>query len=276
MTRRGMTLIECMVSLVVSSVLVGAVDASLVAGQRFARYTEASRGLRQNVRAAAGVLRAELEGASPPAGDLIAASDSAVVIRAQRGFGVVCAVMSPGSVILDDSLLSLLRAIDPAKDSARIYLDGDPLTTTDDHWTASAITQVRRGTCANGSAGTMLALSLTLSEFEKIGIGVAVRTFEIAEYRRYRDAQGLWWLGVRNPSGSGWSSSSPVAGPLKGRGGLQLRYLDATLAPTTFPDSVALIEADIAAADARPFSAPGHRFSPLADSVTIRIAPGRP
>jgi hypothetical protein len=140
----------------------------------------------------------------------------------------------------------------------------------------AALTQVRRGTCAAGSPGTLLTLSATPADLAGVMPGAAVRIFEIVEYRRYRDAAGLWWLGTRSPSGSGWSATSPVAGPLAGRQGLVFRYLDVSGSPTATPDSVALVEADVRAFDPRPFPGPGGLFTGLGDSLKIRIAPGVP
>lgn len=270
-----MTLAECLVALVVSLTLIAAVDASLVAGQRSTRALAASRALRQNLRAAAAVLRAELEADAPGAGDLLAVSDSDVALRAQRLFGVVCAVPGPGLLVLDDSLLSQLRAADPARDSALVYREGDALSASDDRWIAGAVTQVRRGTCAGGSAGTLIGVAAPAADLAGVVIGAPVRIFEIVQYRRYRDAAGLWWLGVRSPSGSGWSATSPIAGPLAPAGGLVFTWRDASLAVSAIPDSIVLADATIRVLDQRPF-APGPLPAATRDSAQIRILLGGP
>ncbi len=270
-----MTLAECLVALIVSLTLIAAVDASLVAGQRSTRALAASRGLRQNLRASAAVLRAELEAEAPGTGDLLAISDSDVVLRAQRIFGIVCAIPAPGLLVLDDSLLSQLRAADPARDSALVFREGDELTTSDDRWIAGPVTVARRGTCAGGAAGTLIGVSAPAADLAGIGIGAPVRVFEIAQYRRYRDAAGLWWLGVRTPSVSGWSATSPIAGPLAPVGGLVFTWRDAALGTTAIPDSAVLAEARIRVLDQRPF-APGPLPAATRDSALIRILVGGP
>lgn len=271
MTRRGMTLAECLVALVVSLAILAAVDASLALGQRFTRASKAARGLRQNLHAAAAVLRAELEGVSTAAGDLLAISDSAVVLRVPRVFGVVCGLSPPGVLVLDDSLLSQLRAADPARDSALVFREGDSLTATDDRWVNGPVTQVRRGRCAGGSPGTVIGVGAPAPGMAGVGMGAPVRIFEIAEYRRYRDASGLWWLGVRNPAGSGWAATSPIAGPLAPSGGLVFAWRNAALAPTLDPDSVAYVDVILRMLDQRRF-APGRAVT--AESLIVGIALG--
>lgn len=271
MSRRGMTLIECVVAMVVSLALVAAVDAALLAGQRMSRADEASRGLRQNLRAAASVLRAELEVLAPEAGDLARISDSAVTLRALRIAGIVCGTQPGGVLVLDDSLLSQLRAADPSKDSVLVFNEGDPLASTDDRWIAGQLTQVRRGACASGGGGTVITIAAAPADLAGIAIGAPVRIFETDEYRRYRDATNLWWLGVRTSSGTGWSAMSPIAGPLSNVG-LRFDWYDAALGPTTIPDSVALVEVALRLLDQRALRAAGKVQAQSADSARIRIA----
>lgn len=230
MTRRGLTLVECLAGMVVAGVLTTAAGSLLLAASRLVRSEAAALSVRRNVRAGAAVLRAELSGVSADSGDLLALSDSAVMIRAARGFGVLCAPPSGTRVVLDDSLLSQWRAVDPARDSVRLLVAGDPLSSADDHWTRAAVLATGRGGCASGLPGTMLELSAAASELALAEAGAPVRLYEVVEYRRYRDATGAWMLGVRSPlAAGGWAATSPIAGPLlAGAAGLSLRALDSS------------------------------------------------
>lgn len=273
MSRRGMTLAECLVALVVSSALVAAVDAALLAGQRFSRAEAAARGLRQNLRAVSAVLRAELEPLAPEAGDLVRISDSSVTLRAARSWGIVCAVhAASGVVVLDDSLLSSLRSIDPAKDSAIVFAEGAALSRADDRWEVAEVAQVRRGGCADGTQGTAITFVISAGALAAVRIGAPVRVFETDEYKRYRDATGLWWLGVRTSTASGWSAMSPIAGPLAPSGGLRFRWFDASQAPTAIPDSVALAEVEIRVLDQRILRSAGKVQPQTRDSALLRVA----
>jgi hypothetical protein len=247
-----------------------AVYSLLRSGSRLAHAESSALDVRRNVRAVAGVLRAELQGVSAEAGDLLAISDSALTLRAQRGFGVVCAPPGASTIVLDDSLISLLRAIDPTRDIARVYADGDPRTSADDRWLHASVTWVRRGACANGAAGTMLSLggATIAADLADVGIGAPVRLFEVLEYRRYRDSAGLWWLGVRGPAaGGGWTASSPIAGPLVPRTGLAFHYRDTLGFATGTPSAVATVEIAVRGISPRAH-APGLVRE---DSLTARI-----
>ncbi len=261
--KRGMTLIECLVAIVLSSVLLAAVELGLLAGRRFARDASASRSVGQNLRAGAGALRAEIEGLDAAAGDFVNLTDSALTIRGSRGTGVVCAVVSAGNILLDDSLLSLARPINPATDSALVFAEGTRMSGTDDRWILAGIAQVRSGTCPRGGSATGLVLTGAAADLADIDAGAPVRVFEIAQYRRYQDATGAWWLGIRNPSGTGWSATSPIAGPLIGRTGLRFEYLDPGLNPTTAVDSVAVVTLHLGMSDTR---------LPSSDSTIMRAA----
>lgn len=238
---RGMTLLECLAGVVVSGVLMAAACGVLLAGSRQARAEAAAREVRLNVRAGAAVLRAELQALAP--GDLIEVTDSSLRMRAWRGFGVVCAPPSGSRVVLDDALLSLLRAVDPTRDSARVWVEGDPLVAADDHWSPGSVQASGPGVCSSGARGLALTLGgAAAAALAGVTEGAPLRLYEIQEYRSYRDALGQWWLGVRAPAaGGGWSASSPIAGPLRPRDGLVFRALDSsgTAAP---PAAAALVE----------------------------------
>jgi len=268
MTRRGVTLVECLVALVVSGVLLAAAWALLLAGSRLAHAASAGAELRRGVRAAELVLRAELAALSAAAGDIAAMSDSTITIRAQRGFGVTCAPPAGTTIVLDDSLLSLLRAPDPAKDSVRFLVTGDPFTVTDDRWSNAAVSAVRRGSCGPGVGGTALDLAgATAADLAGVQAGAPVRLFEILEYRNYRDATGTWWLGVRGPSATGgWNATSPVAGPLRAFDGLSFSYSDSAGAAAASPADVVLVDITVRGVASR--TVPG--ASPV-DSVRLRV-----
>jgi type II secretory pathway pseudopilin PulG len=272
-----MTLIECLVAVVVSSVLLSAVEMGLLAGNRFARISSVSRATRQNLRAAAAVLRGELQNLAAGSGDIVAMSDSAIELRGQRGMGIVCLAPAAGSIVLDDSLLSLARPINPSSDSAKIFAEGDPLVAADDRWVVVGIAAARSGSCGGGRSGMLVTISGVAADLADIRAGAPVRIFEIAEYRRYRDASGVWWFGVRNPSGAGWGSTSPIAGPLLPRIGLVITGLDAGLSPTTAPDSVRVVAAQLRLFDPTPLTGPGRPgFVPVSDSTLMRVALANP
>lgn len=221
MTRRGLTLVECLVGVTISGVLLGAMCAVLLAGQRAAIALAAALDARGNAEAAGSVLAGELRVLAP--GELIALTESSVTIRALRGTGTACAVDAAGGTItLHEPTWSGLRAIDPARDSLRLLAERDPDRGDDDAWILAGIVSAGAGSCGT-DAGVLVRLSgVTPGVLDSVGTGAPARLFEVAEYRRYSDGVGERWLGVRGPSPPGWSPSSPIAGPLNPSLGLSL------------------------------------------------------
>ncbi len=276
--RRGITLVECAVALAVSSIVLAAVWALLLAGWQTARAAAATTAVRQGVRAAATVLGEELRGVAAGAGDILAISDSAVALRASRGLGFLCAGPTGSAVVLGDSLLSTTRTVDPSRDSALVFREGDPMLSDDDRWLHAGISSTRGGACADGTNGTRLVLTgASGAELAGVSAGAPVRIFEILEYRRYVDASGLGWLGVRGTaSGGGWAATSPLAGPLRTRDGVVFRFAGRDGRTTTVPGDVALVEAAVHGLDPRPFIAPGRTSGPSVDYATMRAFVGGP
>lgn len=271
MGSRGVSLAECVVALVAASALVAAVHTLLLVTHRLVRQQTARLAVRQSVRAVAGVLRSELEAAALPALELVRLSDSALALRALRGFGVLCAAPGGGALQLEQASLSSLRAVDPARDSALVFSEGDPLSEADDAWVPIGIGSVRSGSCPDGrSALELVPRSLASGATAGMSMGAPVRVFEVVEYRLYNDGSGSWWLGVRSPSATGgWSATSPIAGPLRRRDGLALRYLDAAGRATTTASDVVLVEVTVRGAG----SSAG---TPYQDSLAIKVKVGLP
>lgn len=243
----GFSLVEALVALTVSGVVLAAACGALLGATRRASAQRAERLRHHGVRSAALVLSAELANLSPGAGDILAAADTAVTIRAMRSFAIACEVRPPDVVVLADSLTFALRALDPARDSVLLFREGDPVRPDDDAWVAGAATSVASDRCPSRAAGTRLTLSGV--DLAGVAAGAPLRTFEIQDYRLYRDGAGDWWLGVRGPGASGWSATSPIAGPLRPHVGLQIRLMDAGGAPVPTPVGARLAEVTVRAVE---------------------------
>lgn len=259
--RAGFSLAEAVVALAVSLVLLGAATLALLGALRRSSHSRAARLARHGVRAAAMVLASELRDASPASGDLVAASDTAVTIRAMRSFAVVCAVRPPDAVVVADSLTFALRALDPARDSVVVFREGDAVRTDDDAWVGGAAVAAAADRCPSGASGTRVTLAG--ADLSGVAAGAPLRSFEIQDYRLYRDGDGRWWLGVRGPAAAGWSATSPVAGPLRPRAGLAFRLLGADGLQVGSPAQARLVEVIVRAA-----AGPGARGE---DSLRFRV-----
>lgn len=263
--RRGLTLVECLIGMTAGGVILAATCGVLVAAQRAAVALAATLDARHNAEAATGTLQSELRTAAR--GEVIRLADSAIALRALRAVGFVCAADSGSTrVVLDGASLSSLRAIDPLRDSVRVLAEEDLDKSGDDRWIQAGISSTGGGTCPGGAPGDQLSLSaISAADMGAVRIGAPARVVEVVEYRRYPDGSGLRMFGIRSPSGSGWSASSPIAGPLDASAGFRLVATDALGSLTLDPDSVVLLHAEVRVRSRRAL-----------DSSFISIAPVRP
>lgn len=154
MTRRGLTLIELMVTLVVLGLLGMALARLMIGNSRFVGRHEATLEARQNARAAMNLVATELRMVSD--GGLLAAAAESVTVRIPYAFGLLCrnttALRVPAdSVVLASAVPggiayrqnSGLYAFDPSVTittggpSADCTVDGIGLTTGARHITLS-------------------------------------------------------------------------------------------------------------------------------------------
>jgi prepilin-type N-terminal cleavage/methylation domain-containing protein len=257
-TRRGFTLIELIVALVMT-MLVGAVTYRLlINNQRVSRAQIARVAVQDNVRAGAIIAANELREIgydSVPAGavagisgvlgqlpnsDLLLAQLGRIQYRAMRGFGVTCAAPAAAQLKLRRSLYYGVR--DPvANDSLALYVEGNPSTSADDAWVRAKITGVATSTCTDGAAALAVNLAWPIAGVGTAAVGAGgmvvggpVRVFEAMEMKYYVSG-GKSWLGMRSLNAGG--GMEPVVGPLAdstaGQRGMTLAYLDKDDAATT-------------------------------------------
>lgn len=276
--RRGLTLVELLVALV----LLGAVTAGMLqvlgTNQRLSQAQTQRIDLQQNIRAAATILPAEFRELNASDGDIQAMSSTAITIRAMRQLAIICDPPALGGAL--GGLGMTIRArpffgsrpFDPATDSLLIYYEGDEGTRNDDGWALAALAGVASQICPDGSAGWRLTASLRLvgSQLNQAGAipnGAPVRGFETVTYRLYQGGDDKWYLGLQTAGGT-----QPLVGPLNGGNGLTFAYYDSAGAVTAVPASVAEIEIQVRGQTAQPIRQPGGQLGPLVDSVVTRVA----
>lgn len=276
-TGRGFTLVELLVVVVLAGAVLGAIGQLLQSNQQFYRSQSEVFDVEEGLRAVAQLLPAELRELSARGGDIVAMGRDSITLRAMRSLGVICAPpdVADGTVVVADSLSFGWRAVDPARDRALVFRDGDPATADDDRWLDLAVSSVSAGApCGDGSAGTTLHLAGATADLDSVSAASPLRTYERVTYRLYADDQGLSWLGERGYSDGGWSALSPVAGPLRRVGGLSFTYYDSAGAPTAVPAAVVRIGVVARGLSAGPIEVPGRAASgrQYEDSVVVQAA----
>jgi prepilin-type N-terminal cleavage/methylation domain-containing protein len=269
--RRGFTLIEIMLSMVMMLLVSGTIYQLLFTTQRLSRTQAERLALQAGVRGAALVVGNELrelstvEAGNSTQNDILSLGPNAVSYRAMRGFGYTCQALAAGVLRIDRTGFSGYRDPQAGRDSALVYVPG--LTApADSGWTPLAITNVSSAAACAGAAGP----GLTLTTAGSIPVGTApagtpVRIYEPMELGSYR-SEGQFWLGMRSLSSG--EAIQPVFGPLDETQGFRLDYADATGGATLIATAVKSITIALRGVSPAFEAFPGE---PLAEAVTTQI-----
>lgn len=299
-SRRGFTLIELIVALVLLLIVSGAAYQLLLNTQRVSRAQAERVDMQSNMRAGALLVPADLRmigydsvvaastqlGVARSAGavipDILGMASDSIAFRAIRAAGMICSFPAANQIVVDTTnYYSAYRPI-KAADSLLIYFDNDPGTSLDDGWFARGISSVASGTCP-AAYGSRAGLTLTLasgstfrapgqvSPPDSIQPGAPFKTFEVMVYKLYQ-SNGRWYLGARSAS-AGETSLQPVLGPLAANG-FRLDYFDSTgVSAATTPRAVRMIRITLIAQSVQGVNATGYGGQALAlDSIVTRVA----
>lgn len=271
LTRRGVTLVELVVALALLGLLATLAGVWL-RGLRTAYRTESLEAdRRQELRAAAAALPAELRELDAVDGDLVAMGPSAITIRAARQLRVLCRPPYAGAfgtltLSLYDAPRYGLRDFRPGTDSLWILAQGDSLDPRPD-WVRAAVLAVSPDTCPGDRPGRALTAALAppvdSGRLARIPPGSPVLGFQPVTYRLYRSAEDdRWYIGQQSTG-----TIQPMLGPVTSDG-LSFRYYAADGSETSQPRLVRLVEIRVRAP--APVLAGGARLP--VDSVTAVVS----
>jgi prepilin-type N-terminal cleavage/methylation domain-containing protein len=221
MTRRGFSLIELLIAIVIFGIVSTAIYGLLTRTQRLSR-TQAERSILQaNMRTGLALVTSELRelNINASASDIVSMGTNSIVYRGMRGTGFICA-KAAGSLTIRADAFSGVRHPQAGRDSLLIFVENDPDRATDDGWTRRNLSGVTDVTCPDGSKGIQLSFSTNLptspDTLAMVTLGSPVRTFEVMQIGSLT-ADGETWLGARSVSG-GETALQPVLGPLAANG----------------------------------------------------------
>jgi len=300
--RRGITLPEMMVVLVLLSLVVGGLMTVLVRQQRFYSGTSEIIQTKGSARQAIDILSSELRGIStgtrggaPNNVDIYAMTDRSLTFRSQFGGSVVCTIdptrtvitLPPKTMGAQNALTSFLSDAQ-AGDSVFVFDQGANPGTNDDRWQRVALAGapgvglcpvVPAGfTASAAEAASGIRIVLTQNLGPTVGVGAPIRFFRPASYSLYQDAGGQWWLGYFSCPANACSPLQPVSGPYRpyagvgGASGLAFAYFDSTGAPTGDPRSVARIDVVARAQSQYNLDVANTRNRRYEDSLAVSIA----
>ncbi len=258
LTRRGFSLVELLIAMVLLAIVVAGLYRTLMTNQRVYQQQTQVIGLQQNMRAAAAILPQELRELNSTGGDIYAMTATSITVRAHRWTAFMCTPpvtglggavgpqQVPGATMILRVQPFFGRSINVAIDSMFIRYEGDDGTRKDDGYVVGRPTLIQTAgvTCpvtAGGGAGQLVTMNLdfrgNLNFPTSIANGDPVLGFEPVTYSLYQPtAGGDWYVGLTTSNGQ-----QPLIGPVLSNG-LAFAYYDSTGAVTAVPARVARVD----------------------------------
>jgi prepilin-type N-terminal cleavage/methylation domain-containing protein len=268
MTRnqRGFTLVELLIVMVILGVVSAAFVRSLTNASKVSQAQAEKTSMQSNLRAGGGFLPSEWREINIDASgsDLVSISPTSITYWAMRRTALACDGTSGTQVVLRNSNNFGLSNIQ-AGEQLLVFVEGDPATTGDDAWQSFTITGTATGTCADGTAATLVNVSGTVPTGDLL-YDAPVRTAEQMTISIY-SADGRWWLGAS----SNGATMQPVLGPLAASDST-FGFRTANGSATTTPSDVRVIEAVLHGETTNAISKSGYDTRQLnQDSLKIRV-----
>jgi type II secretory pathway pseudopilin PulG len=287
--RRGISLIEVVVVVVLLGVIGGAVASALLHQQRFAGDTTELINARYGVRDATEVISTDIRGSSS-ADTIRLMADSAIELFAGIGTSVVCRTASSSTFALaeespENALSSFLLYPDTG-DIALLYRDSADAVGS--HWERNRIAafgpSAANAGCLLYGMGPAEGFMLTLREVPHSAVkpGTPVRFIRRGRYSLYRSSDAEWYLGYRRCNASGPAACGtiqPVSGPYKryssdgSRTGFLFEFFDARGDRVTGNSPLAVARVDVSSrAESRKRRRIGETDRPIAASAAHSVA----
>ena len=247
--RRGLSLVEIMVALVLTGIVSGVIMRVIQRQQRFYQGVNQIVVQRSQLRQATSVLPIDLRAMSSVGNDIALATDSSIWFNVTVGTGVVCELAGNSVVAMPPEILANGPSItswygygkpDPKNKpksayTVYIYNDSSSLGNQDDVWQPFVLADVTgdKTKCVSqfttigdvGKERPVLTLKNPtgvpndpvtggpLSQY--VGVGAPVRIVKQVRYKLFQASDGKWYLGYSdyNATTSDFDPLSPVSGP---------------------------------------------------------------
>lgn len=225
--RRGFTLVELLVVVVLGSLVLMAALQVLITNQRTYTAQSAVISGQQSTRMALEVLFSELRELSPSGGDIMMMSQDSLRVRLMRKFSIVCATDYSGVGLgnFDITVLRLPGATFATGDSIFVFANNDEGDDADDVWIKTSIGNVASQSCPQAGSPPGMELRFgglaALFMADSVGLGAPVRSFQHFTFG-LTTYDGQPYLGRKQ--GNVWT---PIAGPLQAGTGIEFVYRDA-------------------------------------------------
>lgn len=268
--RRGFTIIELLVSMVIGLlVLTGVVQMLIVQGRGYRKQREIVD-IRETARQASALLAWDLRQSAVGASPLASIGANSIAIRSPRGTGTICAKHPTlARYGLWKSGGNILATPD---DSALVYQVGR------DNWQALRITAV--GTPASmgvvacawpGARAPDLVVEFGVAskaDTAYIRVGAPFRNFRRVQYAEFQ-LNNRWWLGRKVGAAASYEQlTGPLVAPASG--GLAFAYYDTLGAVTANPAAVGAVAFTLRT-ESYKSTYVGNSFTYQRDSLTTKV-----
>jgi prepilin-type N-terminal cleavage/methylation domain-containing protein len=294
LSRRGFTMIELLVALVLLGLVSTALYRVLVNNQRLYMAQTQRIDLSQNIRAAASILPAEFRELSASEGDITTnpLSPTRLDIRGMRWLSFICTPPVLGGALVGGVLNNVFMVVRGGSvlgqpmyfgartillsDSMLVYYDGNQTTRADDFWAVARPTALQAQNCPDGRPGTRVTMNVNLAPVGVAGnvngaitVGAPVRGYERVIYQLYQPAGDTsWYIGMQPAAGV----MQPLVGPVLANG-FTMSYFDSTGVVTNNRVRIARIDITVRARTAAPVRSGGQApLRAIVDSVTTSVA----
>jgi prepilin-type N-terminal cleavage/methylation domain-containing protein len=278
LSRKGFTLVELLVALVLLSIVSAAIYKVLVSNDRVYTAQMQRMELSQNIRAAATILPADFRTLDASDSDITAMSATSITIRAIRQLAIVCDTPALGGLLAGltfhvrkDPLYGP-RMFAAGSDSLLMYYEGDNGTRFDDGWTPAFLVSYIADNCTDGKPGYKFVVNANMLTGQvnakgSIPYGAPVLGFETVTYKLYKPVGDTsWYIGYQNASGT-----QPLIGPVLANG-LTLAYYDNTNTVTADRTQVAIIEVRVRARTSQQVRDAGSVLRVPVDSFVMKVS----
>ena len=247
--RRGMTLVEIMIALVLLGIVSGVIMRVVTRQQRFYQGVNQIMTQRGQLRQGISVVPVDLRSLSSIGHDLIAVSDSSIEFDMNIGTGVVCNVTSNSQIALPPLVLAsgaTLTTFAPGVTFSQgeidrgitvyVYNDSSSVGNFDDRWQKFRLTAMDQASTSECLATPFTSVLdagqkrfvLTLSDTagfvdvvtggpvsQYIGRGAPVRIMKRARYALFQHSDSKWYLGYSDydRTHGAYDPLTPVSGP---------------------------------------------------------------
>ncbi len=284
LNRRGFTLAELLVALVLLGIVSLGIYRVLLNNQRMYQAQTQRIDLQQNIRAAVTIIPADLREVDATDSDIVGMGSDSIRFRAMRQFAVACnpPILGAGlgglTLTVWKSLTYGAALPNSSSDSLLIFYAGATDTTrNDDVWIPASITSNPvSATCTGGGGNSGWLMTVSLAATTRVpyvnglgGIPVnsPVRGFETVTYKLYQATDGNYYIGYRLGNGT----LQPAIGPVLSTG-LALAYYDSTGAVTVDRTKVKTVKISVRGMTAQPVRMPNGSITQAIDSITTLVA----